>query len=72
MTSSRPIRYVVFHQPGTTWKPGGDFREQEGVRQHGQHDLKFHKQHKWELGDPFLQEDAGGMMVATRDVSRGT
>ena len=69
-TGSPPIRYVVFHRPGPRWKPGVDFREQDGVREHVQHYLKFHEQGRLELGGPFLLQDAGGMMVATKDVSR--
>ena len=34
------------------------------------HYLKLHMQGKLELGGPFLLQDAGGMMVATKDVSR--
>jgi uncharacterized protein YciI len=66
----RPIRYVVFHLPGPKWQPGVDFREQEGVREHVGHYLKLHEQGKLELGGPFLLQDAGGMMVATKDVSQ--
>ena len=68
--SSPPIRYVVFHTPGLRWQKGVDFREQDGVGEHVQHYLKLHQQGKLELGGPFLLQDAGGMMVATRDVSR--
>jgi uncharacterized protein YciI len=67
---SRPVRYVVFHGPGPKWEPGIDFREQEGVGEHVQHYLKLHMQGKLELGGPFLLPDTGGMMVATKDVSR--
>jgi uncharacterized protein YciI len=67
---SRPVRHVVIHRPGPNWKPGIDFREQEGVGDHVQHYLKLHMQGKLELGGPFLLQDAGGMMVATKDVSR--
>ena len=66
----RPVRHVVFHHPGPQWKPGVDFREQDGVGDHVQHYLNFHMQGKLELGGPFLLQDAGGMMVATKDVSR--
>ena len=66
---ARPVRYVVFHTPGPKWKNGIDFREQEGVGEHVQHYLKLHEQGKLELGGPFLLQDAGGMMVATKDVS---
>jgi uncharacterized protein YciI len=32
--------------------------------------LKFHDQGKLEVGGPFLLQDAGGMMVATKDISK--
>ena len=64
------IRYVVFHRPDPRWQSGVDFQEQDGVREHVQHYLKFHDQGKLELGGPFLLQDAGGLMVATEDVSR--
>jgi uncharacterized protein YciI len=70
MAPSRPIRYVVFHSPGPAWKYGIDFREQDGVGEHVQHYAKLHAQGKLELGGPFLLLDAGGMMVAMKDVSR--
>ena len=68
--SSRPVRYVVFHRPGPKWEHRVDFREQDGVAEHIQHYLKLHKQGKLELGGPFLLQDAGGMMVATKDASQ--
>jgi uncharacterized protein YciI len=68
--ASQPVRHVVLHRPGPKWKPGIDFREQEGVGDHVQHYLKLHMQAKLELGGPFLLPDMGGMMVATTDVSR--
>ena len=68
-STPRPVRYVVFHRPGPKWQYGVDFREQEGVGEHVQHYLKLHKQGKLELGGPFLLQDAGGMMVATKEVS---
>ena len=72
MSNSTPpsIHYVVFHTPGPKWQPGVDFREQDGVRDHVQHYLRFHEQGKLALGGPFLLQDAGGMMVATKDVSQ--
>ena len=70
MANSRPIRYVVFHSPGPAWKHGVDFRQQDGVAEHVQHYLKLHEQGKLELGGPFLLQDAGGMMVATKEVSQ--
>ena len=72
MSNSGPpsIRYVVFHKPGPRWQVGVDFREQEGVSDHVQHYLRFHEEGKLELGGPFLLQDAGGMMVAAKDVSQ--
>ena len=67
---SPSIRYVVFHTPGPRWQPGVDFREQDGVRDHVQYYLQFYEQGKLELGGPFLLQDAGGMMVSTKDVSQ--
>lgn len=64
------IRYVVFHRPGPKWQYGVNFREQDGVREHVEHYLKFHQEGKLELGGPFLLHDVGGMMVATKDVSQ--
>jgi len=66
----RPTRFVVLHRPGPKWKPGVDFREQDGVEAHVQHYLKLFEQDKLELGGPFLAQDAGGMMIASRGVSR--
>ena len=68
-STPRPVRYVVFHKPGPKWQYGVGFSEQEGVGEHVQHYLKLHKQGKLELGGPFLLQDAGGMMVATKEVS---
>jgi len=68
--TSLRVRYVVFHRPGPNWQPGADFREQPGVAAHVQHYWKLHEQGKLELGGPFLLQDAGGMMIPTRDVSR--
>ena len=68
--TSRPIRFVVIHRPGPQWQHGVDFREQNGVRDHVQYYLEFHKLGKLELGGPFLIPDAGGMMIPTKDVSQ--
>ena len=72
MSNPQPpsIRYVVFHTPGPNWQYRVDFREQEGVREHVGHYLKLQEQGKLKFGGPFLLQDAGGMMVATREVSR--
>ena len=70
MTNAHPIRYVVLHKPGPKWQYDIDYREQPGVGEHVQHYLKLHEQGKLELGGPFLVPDLGGMMVATKDVTR--
>jgi uncharacterized protein YciI len=64
----RPLRYVVFHQPGLKWKYGVDFREQDGINEHVQHYLKLHEQGKLQLGGPFLLADVGGMMITTKGI----
>ena len=64
------VRYVVFHRPGPKWKPGVDFREQAGVGEHVRHYRLLHEQGKLELGGPFLLQNAGGMMVATKEVQQ--
>jgi len=69
-STQRPIGCVVFHKPGPKWQHGIDFREQDGVGEHVQHYLKLHQPGKLEFGGPFLLPDAGGMMVATKDVSQ--
>ena len=63
------VRFVVIHRPGPAWQPGVDFREQPGVMEHVGHYAGLHADGKLELGGPFLTDDAGGMMVATSDVS---
>src|SRR5215213_1344519 len=68
--NARPVRFVVVHRPGPKWQTGVDFREPDGVSEHVQHYLKLHEQGRLELGGPFLLQDAGGMMVATKDVSQ--
>lgn len=69
-STSRSVRYVVFHKPGPRWQYGVDFREQDGVGEQVQHYLKLHEHGKLELGGPFLLPDVGGMMVATKDVAQ--
>lgn len=68
-SSARPVPYV-FHRPGPKWQPGIDFREQEGVGEHVRHYLKLYEQGKLEPGGPFLLQDGGGMMFATKEVSQ--
>lgn len=64
------VQWVVFHRPGPAWQPGVDFREQPGVREHVAHYRTLHGLGKLALGGPFLLPDAGGLMVATPDVTQ--
>jgi len=61
---------LSFVVPAPGGQRGLDFREQTGVRDHVQHYLKSLEQGKLEFGGPFLLQDAGGMMVATKEVSQ--
>ena len=61
---------VVIHSPGPKWQKGVDFREQPGVMDHVHHYAKLHEQGKLLHGGPFVDADAGGMMIATDNVSR--
>ena len=64
------LKHVVFHSPGEAWLTGVDFREQPGVMDHVQHYAKMHQDGKLFIGGPFVDADSGGMMVATKEVSR--
>ncbi|MEM7737053.1 MAG: YciI family protein [Deinococcota bacterium] len=64
------LKHVVFHSPGPNWQHGVDFREQPGVMDHVQHYAKLLQEGKLLLGGPFTDADAGGMMIATGDMSR--
>lgn len=63
------VRHVVFHTPGPGWRAGLDFREQPGVQEHVAHYARLHAEGKLAMGGPFLMQDAGGMMIATEEVS---
>lgn len=65
-------RQVVFHLPGSKWKPGLNFKDQQEdlVREHVQHYAKLHEQGKLLLGGPYLDIDSGGMMITTPEVTR--
>jgi hypothetical protein len=59
----RDIRYVVIHTPGPKWKSGLPMFEQEGVQEHIEHFRKLLADGKLEMGRPFLDASAGGMMI---------
>jgi uncharacterized protein YciI len=64
------VRCVIFHTPGPTWVHGKTMLDQDGVRAHVEHYRALCGQGKLELGGPFLDAAAGGMMIATAGVSR--
>ncbi len=59
---------VVFHDPGPRWRRGIAGFEQEGLQAHVDHYRELLRSGKLALGGPFLDDDGGGMMVATADV----
>jgi len=64
------LRNVVFHLPGPRWQQGVGFRDQPGIMAHVQHYARLLGEGKLLLGGPFVDPDAGGMMIATADVTR--
>ena len=63
----RDLRYVVFHRPGPTWKPGAPIFEQDGIGGHIEHYRAWLEAGRLEMGGPFVDEAAGGMMISTAD-----
>ena len=59
------IRYVVVHTPGPKWQAGRSIFEQEGIQEHIEHFRKLLADGRLEMGGPFLDEAAGGMMIPT-------
>jgi uncharacterized protein YciI len=70
MTNPPSLRHVVLHTAGPGWVDGVDFREQPGVRDHVGHYATLHEQGRLEMGGPFLDGEAGGMMVTTPGMDR--
>lgn len=66
------LKQVVLHSPGPNWQNGANFRDQpeSTVREHVQHYAKFYEQGKLLLGGPFNDIDSGGMMIASKEVTR--
>src|SRR5450631_2192063 len=62
-TPMRDVRFVIIHSPGTKWKIGAPIFEQEGVQAHIEHYRNLLEQGKLALGGPFLDAQAGGMMI---------
>ncbi len=65
----KDTRFVVIHAPGPKWKAGAPIFEQEGVQAHIEHYRKWLEQGKLELGGPFLDGYAGGMMIPVQGLS---
>lgn len=65
----RDVRYVVIHAPGPRWERGRPTREQPGVQAHVAHYRALLEAGKLDLGGPFLDEVAGGMMVPVADLT---
>ena len=65
----RDIRYVVIHTPGPQWQAGVPLFEQRGIVQHIEHFRALLDSGKLEMGGPFLDPAAGGMMIPCDGVS---
>ena len=65
----RDVRYVIVHAPGPKWKVGLPLFEQDGVQEHIAHFRKLLEAGKLQLGGPFLDEHAGGMMIPAEGLS---
>lgn len=64
----RDTRYVVFHRPGPRWVAGKPLFEQDGVREHVAHFGRPQQEGRLELGGPFVDDAAGGMMIPAAGV----
>jgi uncharacterized protein YciI len=61
----RDLRQVVFHRPGPKWQPGKPNFEQDGIADHIAHYRIWFEAGRLEMGGPFLDAAAGGMMIST-------
>ena len=66
----RDIRFVVIHTPGPQWQPGLSLFEQRGVAEHVAHFRQLLDAGKLEMGGPFLDDAAGGMMIPAEGLSQ--
>ena len=64
----RDIRFVIIHTPGPQWQPDRSMFEQRGVAEHIAHFRQLLDAGKLELGGPFLDAVAGGMMIPAEGV----
>jgi uncharacterized protein YciI len=65
----RDIRFVVIHTRGPQWQDGVPALEQRGIAQHVEHFRALLDSGKLEMGGPFLDAAAVGMMIPTEGVS---
>lgn len=61
----RDLRHVVFHRPGPTWRHGTPIFEQDGIGAHIEHYRAWLDTGMLEMGGPFVDAAAGGMMIST-------
>ena len=62
------MRWVIVHAPGPAWQPGRPPFEQPGIAAHVAHYGTWLESGTLAMGGPFLDADAGGMMITACDV----
>jgi uncharacterized protein YciI len=65
---ARDLRFVVVHSPGPAWDASKSLFEQPGLQAHIEHYRQWQVQGKLELGGPFMDGAAGGMMLPVAGV----
>lgn len=65
---ARDLRFVVVHTPGPGWDSTKSVFEQPGLQAHIEHYRQWQVQGKLELGGPFMDGAAGGMMLPVAGV----
>jgi uncharacterized protein YciI len=65
----RDIRFVVMHTPGPHWQADLPLFEQRGIAEHIAHFRGLLESGKLEMGGPFLDAAAGGMMIPVEGLS---
>ena len=65
----RDVRYVVLHTPGPAWDRSKSPFEQVGVQAHINHYRKLQQDGKLDLGGPFMDATAGGVMIPAAGIA---